>query len=120
MPDRPLKTLFDKSVGALTVGLLNGIKHTDRRRTANLAGAFMRKIGPLFPEHRVDRHQLHAAVPDKSDDEIERILAAVWDNLGRIAIEFAHLDEFCVEGFGKQTAAVITHPTESQAPHAWL
>jgi KDO2-lipid IV(A) lauroyltransferase len=80
----------------------------------------MRKIGPLFPEHRIGRDQLHAAFPDKSDDEIERILAAVWDNLGRIAIEFAHLDEFCVEGFGKQTADVITYPPESQARYDWI
>ena len=120
MPDRPLKNLFDKTVGAITVGLLNGIKHTDRRRTANLAGAFMRKIGPLFPEHRIGREQLHAAFPDKSADEIERILAGVWDNLGRIAIEFAHLDEFSVEGFGKQTTDVITYPTESQARYDWI
>ena len=120
MPDRPLKNLFDRTVGAITVGLLNGIKHTDRRRTANLAGAFMRRIGPLFPEHRIGREQLHAALPDKSADEIEHILAGVWENLGRIAIEFAHLDEFCVEGFGKQTADVITYPHESQARYDWI
>jgi Kdo2-lipid IVA lauroyltransferase/acyltransferase len=120
MPDQPLKKLFDKTVGAITVGLLNGIKHTDRRRTANFAGAFMRRIGPLFPEHRIGREQLRTAFPDKSADEIDRILAGVWDNLGRIAIEFAHLDEFSVEGFGKQTADVITYPPESQARYDWI
>jgi len=120
MPDRPLKTLFDRTVGAITVGLLNGIKHTDRRRTADIAGAFMRRIGPLFPEHRIGREQLRASFPEKSADEIERILGGVWDNLGRIAIEFAHLDEFSVEGFGKQTADVITYPPESQARYDWI
>jgi KDO2-lipid IV(A) lauroyltransferase len=80
----------------------------------------MRRIGPLFPEHRIGREQLHVAFPDKSADEIEHILAGVWDNLGRIAIEFAHLDEFCVEGFGKQTADVITYPPESQARYDWI
>jgi KDO2-lipid IV(A) lauroyltransferase len=120
MPDRPLKKLFDKAVGAITVGLLDGIKNIDRRRTADFAGTFMRRIGPLFPEHRIGREQLRAAFPDKSTDEIERILAGVWDNLGRIAIEFAHLDEFCVEGFGKQTADVIVYPPESQARYDWI
>ena len=120
MPDRPLKDLFDRIVGAITVGLLNGIKHTDRRRSANLAGTFMRRIGPLFPEHRIGRQQLTAAFPEKSADEIEHILGGVWDNLGRIAIEFAHLDEFCVEGFGRQTADVITYPPESQARYDWI
>jgi len=115
MPKRRGKNLLDAAVGALTVGLLAAIKHTDRRRTANFAGAFMRKVGPLFKEHRLGREQLRAAFPEKSDAEIEAILAGVWDNLGRIAIEFAHLDEFCVEGFGRQTPDVITYPPESQA-----
>ncbi len=77
MTGSPFKNLLDKTVGALTVGLLYGIKHTDRRRMANLAGAFMRKIGPLFKEHRIGREQLRAAFPDKSDAEIEYILGGV-------------------------------------------
>jgi KDO2-lipid IV(A) lauroyltransferase len=120
MPDRPLKNLLDRVIGAITVGLLSGIKHTNRRRTADFAGAFMRRIGPLFPEHRIGREQLRAAFPDKSADEIERILAGVWDNLGRIAIEFAHLEEFSVQGFGKPTADVITYPPESHARYDWI
>jgi len=120
MTERRLKTLLDNVVGALTVGLLGGIKHTDRKRMANFAGAFMRKVGPLFKEQRIGREQLRAAFPEKSDAEIERILGGVWENLGRIAIEFAHLDEFCVEGFGKQTADVITYPPESRERYDWI
>jgi Kdo2-lipid IVA lauroyltransferase/acyltransferase len=115
MKSRRLKTLLDKVTGSLTVGLLGAIKHTDRRRMANFAGALMRKIGPLFKEHRIGREQLRAAFPEKSEAEIEKILAGVWDNLGRIAIEFAHLDEFSVDGFGAPTADVITYPPESRA-----
>src|SRR5580698_9893576 len=120
MAERYLKNLLDKISGALTVGLLSAIKHTDRRRMANFAGAFMRKIGPLLMEHRLGREQLRAAFPEKSDDEIEKILGGVWDNLGRIAIEFAHLDEFCVKGFGAQTKDVITYPPESQERYDWI
>jgi KDO2-lipid IV(A) lauroyltransferase len=120
MTERRLKTLLDNVVGALTVGLLGGIKHTDRRRMANFAGALMRKIGPLFKEQRIGREQLRAAFPEKTDAEIERILGGVWDNLGRIAIEFAHLDEFCVEGFGRQTNDVITYPPESRERYDWI
>ncbi len=114
------KPLLDKTAGALTVGLLGAIRHTDRRRMANFAGALMRKIGPLFKEHRIGREQLHAAFPEKSDAEIEAILGGVWDNLGRIAIEFAHLDDFCVEGFGRQTPDVITYPPESKERYDWI
>ena len=120
MTERRLKTLLDNVVGALTVGLLSGIKHTDRKRMANFAGAFMRKAGPLLKEHRIGREQLRAAFPEKSDAEIERVLGDVWDNLGRIAIEFAHLDEFCVEGFARQSKDVITYPPESRERYDWI
>ncbi len=120
MPEGRFKHLLDKTAGALTVSLLGAIKHTDRRRTANFAGALMRRVGPLFPEHRLGREQLRAAFPEKSAAEIEQILGGVWDNLGRIAIEFAHLDEFCVEGFGRQTADVITYPPQSKERYDWI
>src|SRR5580704_13373270 len=100
MGGRRFKPLLDATVGALTVGLLSAIKHTDRRRMANLAGAFMRKIGPLFKEHRLGRDNLRAAFPEKSAAEIEQILGGVWDNLGRVAVEFAHLDEFHIQASG--------------------
>jgi Kdo2-lipid IVA lauroyltransferase/acyltransferase len=120
MAARRFKPLLDKTAGALTVGLLGAIRHTDRRRMANFAGALMRKVGPLFKEHRIGREQLRAAFPEKSDAEIEAILGGVWDNLGRIAIEFAHLDDFCVEGFGLQTPDVITYPPESKERYDWI
>ena len=111
---RRLKPLLDAVAGGLAVGLLGAVKHTDRKRMANFAGALMRRIGPLFKEHRIGRDQLRAAFPEKSDAEIEAILGGVWDNLGRIAIEFAHLDEFSVAGAGPATPDAITYPPESQ------
>jgi KDO2-lipid IV(A) lauroyltransferase len=120
MAARRFKPLLDKTAGALTVSLLGAIRHTDRRRMTNFAGALMRKIGPLFKEHRMGREQLRAAFPEKSDVEIEAILGGVWDNLGRIAIEFAHLDDFRVEGFGRQTPDVITYPPESKERYDWI
>jgi len=114
------KPLLDATLGSLTTGLLGAIKHTDRRRMANFAGAFMRKIGPLFKEHRIGLEQLRASFPEKSDAEIEKIIGGVWDNLGRIAIEFAHLDEFSVEGFGRPTPDAITYPPESKERYDWI
>ena len=111
---------LDSIVGGLVVGLLGAIKRMDRRRTANAVGAFMRRIGPFLPEHRTGRDNLRAAFPQKTDAEIEQILGGVWDNLGRIAIEFAHLDEFCVEGFGRQTTDIITYPSESRERYDWI
>jgi Kdo2-lipid IVA lauroyltransferase/acyltransferase len=94
MSGRRLKKLLDAATGSAAVGLLRAIKRTNRVRAANFAGALTRKLGPLFKEHHLAREQLRAAFPEKSDAEIDRILASVWDNLGRVAAEFAHLDEF--------------------------
>jgi Kdo2-lipid IVA lauroyltransferase/acyltransferase len=109
----PRSKIVDATLGALTAGLLRATKRIDRKRMANFAGAFMRRVGPLLPEHHVGRDNLRAAYPDKGAAEIEQILAGVWDNLGRIAVEFAHLDEFCLEGAGRQTADVITYAPEA-------
>jgi len=109
----PRSKLLDATIGALAVGLLSPIRRMDRKRTANFAGALMRRLGPLLPEHRVGRDNLRAAFPQKSAAEIEQILAGVWDNLGRIAVEFAHLDEFCIEGAGRQTPDVISYAPEA-------
>jgi Kdo2-lipid IVA lauroyltransferase/acyltransferase len=114
MAGRRLKALVDAVVGPLAVGTVAAVKHTDRKRMANMAGALMRKVGPLFKEHRLGRENLRLAFPEKSDAEIEHILSGVWDNLGRMAMEFAHLDEFCVEGFGAQSDDIITYPAVSK------
>lgn len=83
---------IDTLLGLLAAGLLKTIRLTDPHRMGDFAGRFMQWLGPWLPEHRVGRANLIAAFPDKSQAEIDRILAGVWDNLGRLAAEFAHLD----------------------------
>ena len=86
------KPLAGAVVGALAVGLLRTTRHFDPIKTADFFGAAMRKIGPRLSEHKVGRDNLTAAFPEKTPEEIDAILAGVWDNLGRLASEFAHLD----------------------------
>jgi KDO2-lipid IV(A) lauroyltransferase len=80
------------AAGYVAVWLLKLIRHLDPDRTADFAGRLAQRIGPWLPEHRVGRANLAAAYPEKSAAEIEAILRGVWDNLGRVAAEFAHLD----------------------------
>jgi KDO2-lipid IV(A) lauroyltransferase len=89
---RRLAGPFDAAMGALTFAILRAIRLTDRRRTADFWGWFMRKVGPLLREHRIGRDNLVAAFPDKPAAEIEQILAGVWDNLGRYGVEFAQIE----------------------------
>jgi KDO2-lipid IV(A) lauroyltransferase len=93
--------ILDSIVGGAAIGSLGAIKWFDRKRSANLAGGLMRRVGPLLPEHRIGRANLRAAYPQKSADEIDTILSGVWDNLGRVAAEFAHLDEFYAESIAR-------------------
>jgi len=90
-----LHRMADAVAGRVAVALLKVIRRFDRAWVSDAAAAFMRRVGPLMREHRIGRANLKAAFPDKSDAEIERILTGVWDNLGRVAAEFAHLDQIC-------------------------
>jgi KDO2-lipid IV(A) lauroyltransferase len=72
------------------------IRCFDRIWLSNVSAALMRRLGPLLPEHKLGRANLAAAFPEKSAREIEAILAGVWDNLGRVAVEFAHLDRLTI------------------------
>ncbi len=86
------KPLGEAAVGALTIGMLRATRYFDPIKTANLFGRISRRIGPALREQRIGRANLTAAFPEKSPEEIEKILAGVWDNLGRVGAEFAHLD----------------------------
>jgi KDO2-lipid IV(A) lauroyltransferase len=87
--------------GWIAVGLMRILRGADRKRTANAAAAAMRRIGPWLPEHRVARDNLIAAFPEKSPQEIDAILAGSWDNLGRVAAEFLHLDRITILDINK-------------------
>src|SRR5258706_9773787 len=86
------KPLGEAAVGALTIGMLRTTRYFDPVKTAALFGQITRFIGRGLRENRIGRANLTAAFPEKSPEEIETILAGVWDNLGRIRAELAHLD----------------------------
>src|ERR1700730_14577232 len=86
------KPLGEAAVGALTIAMLRTTRYFDANKTANLFGRILRLIGPTTREQKIGRANLIAAFPEKSPTEIEAILAGVWDNLGRVGAEFAHLD----------------------------
>ena len=90
-----LKRAVNAVAGWSAALLLAGVHRCDRVVVCNIAGAVMRTVGPWLSEHRIGRDNLRAAFPEKSDADIETILRGVWDNLGRVAAEIAHLDHIC-------------------------
>lgn len=87
--------------------LLQLMRRTDLDRTANFVGAAMRRIGPWLRGHRTARLNLSAAYPEKSASEIERILADMWDNLGRLGVEYANLDRLLGDSGGRPDRIVF-------------
>ncbi|OKO89869.1 lipid A biosynthesis lauroyl acyltransferase [Bradyrhizobium sp. NAS80.1] len=86
------KSLGGSLIGAATVGMLRTTRYFDPVKTSDFFARVTKMIGPRLREHRIGRANLTAAFPEKSPEEIEEILMGVWDNLGRVGAEFAHMD----------------------------
>jgi KDO2-lipid IV(A) lauroyltransferase len=80
-------------IGFLGVHMLRAAHLVPLGVMSKASGALLRTLGPLLREHRIGRAQLTAAFPEKSPEEVERILRGAWDNLGRVVAEFAHIDQ---------------------------
>jgi KDO2-lipid IV(A) lauroyltransferase len=87
-----LASAGDAVLGVIAVGGLKLLRAIDRKAMARFSAAVTRTIGPWTKEHRIGRENLTVAFPEKTPDEIEGILVGVWDNLGRVAAEFAQID----------------------------
>jgi KDO2-lipid IV(A) lauroyltransferase len=123
---RSLKPAGNAVAGALAVGLLKLLRLVPYDRCADGAAWVARTFGPLAREHRIGRAQLAAAFPEKSPAEIERILKGVWDNLGRVVADFAHLDRLMADAvaprkpsrldFSDRTTAIYVKLADDRKP----
>src|SRR5262245_60799290 len=111
---RVTKRAANSAIGTITIGLLKLLRLTNPDAMGNITGWFMRTVGPLLPENRIGRANLTAAFPEKSPTEIDTILRGVWDNLGRIAAEFAHLDRLADfdPWHPERSARIEVHPSD--------
>lgn len=89
---RFIKTAANAVIGWVAIAAMRTLRRLDVHRTSDKLGRLARRIGPWLPEHGIGRANLAAAFPEKSAEEIETILGGVWENLGRVAGEFAHID----------------------------
>jgi Kdo2-lipid IVA lauroyltransferase/acyltransferase len=87
-----LRRAGNAALGFIAVRLLRAARLIPLETMSNFSAWLLRSIGPLFREHRIGRESLTAAFPEKSPAEIETILRGVWENLGRVGAEFAHID----------------------------
>ncbi len=85
------------------------VRRSDFDRSSNFAAGLLRRIGPRLRGHRTARANLAAAYPEKSAAEIERILGDMWDNLGRLAVEYVNLDRL-VDPSNPNSGRIVVAP----------
>ena len=87
-----LRRAADASVAALVRALFALVRALGPDRAASLGAFVARNIGPLLPVHRTALDNIRQAFPDLAAAEHGRIAREAWDNLGRTAAEYPHLD----------------------------
>ncbi|HVC56023.1 MAG TPA: lauroyl acyltransferase [Stellaceae bacterium] len=81
-----------------------------------LGGALGRWAAPRLGISRRARRNLHAALPELSAAEVERVVRGMWDNLGRVAAEYPHLRRVRVFAPGGRVAtAGLEHLSQAIA-----
>jgi Kdo2-lipid IVA lauroyltransferase/acyltransferase len=71
--------------------LFGGFRSLPLDYASALGGVLARRIGPFLGVSRHARRNLSRAFPELSETEIARLVASMWDNLGRVAAEYPHL-----------------------------
>lgn len=82
----------DRAVAALVRLLFGLVRLLGPDRAGTLGAAVARRCGPWVKAHRIALENIRQAFPELPAAEHARIAAAAWDNLGRTAAEYVHLD----------------------------
>lgn len=86
------RRVADRAVAGLVRGLFALVRRLGPDRAAALGAALARNIGPLLPVQRTTLENIRQAFPELPAAEHARIAREAWDNLGRTAAEYPHLD----------------------------
>ncbi len=68
---------------------------------SNIGGWLGRAIGPHLKVNKTARNNIKMAMPELSGERVEEILIGMWDNLGRVLTEFAHMKDMDAEKISK-------------------
>ena len=62
--------------------------------SSNLSGKIFEKIGPYFRSKKIILSNLKRAYPDKSSEDLNKIINSMWNNYGRFFAEFMFIKDF--------------------------
>lgn len=109
-----LEYLAEGAVGWLCYGLFRLLPLD---WASGLGGWIARSIGPYTGASKRARINLARAMPALSPSEIDRIVAGMWDNLGRVAAETPHLGAFRLyEPGGRVTVEGFREIVDNRGP----
>jgi KDO2-lipid IV(A) lauroyltransferase len=90
---RLLLRLGNGIVGGIVLALFALMRRLGPDRAPAVCAAVARTFGPWLPVHRVGLANIRAAFPEKDAAWHQATLKQEWDNLGRVAGEYVHLDK---------------------------
>jgi len=68
--------------------------------TASAIGGFIaEKIGPCLRRTSIARKNIKMAMPEMDDNQIDRIIKGMWNNIGRTLAEFPHIGKLDARSF---------------------
>ena len=82
----------DSLFGLLVRGVFALLRVLGPDRGPRIGAALARALGPLTSANRIARENIAAAFPEKTEAERAAILREAWDNLGRVACEYVHME----------------------------
>jgi len=98
-PRRSLARRILHRLEAAAVSLLLALSKLAGPRLASDAGGWLaRTIGPHLRISRRARRNIALVMPELDEAARERIVRAMWDNLGRTVAEYPHLERIFAEG----------------------
>lgn len=97
MRKHPLRFLIYPLVGLLAWALYGVMRIVPVSVASGFCGRVTRMIGPLLPVAKVAERNLATFMPELSAEQRQAIALQVWENLGRVAGEFAHMSDLTVK-----------------------
>lgn len=82
----------EAALALLVRGLFGLVRALGPDLSAALGAFVARTLGPLVGAHRIALDNIRHAFPEKTAAEHRAILREAWDNLGRVACEYVHMD----------------------------
>jgi Kdo2-lipid IVA lauroyltransferase/acyltransferase len=89
-----MKKILRLFEAAFVIGAYHLLGLLPKRVASNLGGAVARFVGPKLRVSDRARRNLRRFLPELDEARIETTVTEMWDNLGRTAAEYPHLNHF--------------------------